>query len=88
MHANVLLVDSDPGRPDSASPDTTAALREDVYALVCDRFDGSWSAEHGIGPLNADQWLNVTTASTRGAISGYKSVMDPLGILGHPDLPF
>ena len=64
------------------------ALRSEVYEFVTDGLGGSWSAEHGVGPLNAEQWLRSTAAPTRQLLAAAKRVVDPQGILGHPQLPF
>jgi len=69
-------------------PAGVVELRRAVYGLTVERFGGSWSAEHGIGPANADWWLRTTTPAEQAALRAFKESVDPLGILGHPGLPF
>ena len=87
VHCNVVFphVGNVPAPPDRGEVDTTRDL---VLGLVVDRFGGSFSAEHGIGPTNADWWRRSTSAGTRAAMRSLALTADPLGILGHPDLPY
>ncbi len=86
VHCNVVL----PADAASAQPGAPqrAAIRELVLGTVVDRFGGSFSAEHGVGPLNADWWRRCTPAATRARWRELASVVDPLGVLGHPGLPY
>jgi FAD/FMN-containing dehydrogenase len=81
LHLNVVF-------PGDAAP--TAAEREQVRnavdALVAR--DGSYSAEHGLGPLNAARWLASSTEFERRLVRAVKATVDPFGILGHPDHPY
>ncbi|MFN7150098.1 MAG: FAD-binding oxidoreductase [Microthrixaceae bacterium] len=86
VHCNVLLAVDDPAA-EMGSPQR-AAIRELVLGAVVDRFGGSFSAEHGVGPLNADWWRRCTPAATRLRWRQLTSVIDPVGILGHPGLPY
>ena len=63
-------------------------LRDAVFGLVVDELGGSFSAEHGIGPLNARWWLRTTSGLQRSVLAAFKAEVDPLGILGHPGVPF
>lgn len=81
VHCNVVV----PHDVDLTTEEATE-LRRAVYSEV-DHFGGSFSAEHGIGPLNAEQWLTTTPAIEREALTAWKQIVDPLGILGHPGLP-
>ena len=83
MHFNVVFP---PGEPPSA--DEREALRELVFGLAVDGHGGSYSAEHGIGPHNASWWDRTTPPATRATIRAVKTVFDPLGVLGHPGLPY
>jgi FAD/FMN-containing dehydrogenase len=86
VHCNVLIPGDDPAaRPDAPE---RAAIRELVLGTVVDGFGGSFSAEHGIGPLNADWWRRCTPAATRERWRDLAAVADPLGVLGHPGLPY
>lgn len=83
LHLNVLFPDA-LGVP---TPDRVAAVRRIVDAAVA-RHDGSYSAEHGLGPVNADRWLADTPAVEQAAVAALKSVVDPAGVLGHPGHPY
>lgn len=82
VHCN-LLVES-PLPFDAA---LAASVRIRIYELV-DRLGGSYSAEHGIGPLNADWWRRRTPPAQQRLVAAFKQQVDPLGVLGHPGIPF
>jgi len=63
-------------------------LRELVFGLTVDRFDGSFSGEHGIGPVNADWWRRTRSAGSRRLTHAIATFCDPLGVLGHPAMPY
>ncbi|MHB1138916.1 MAG: FAD-binding oxidoreductase [Microthrixaceae bacterium] len=65
-----------------------AALRELVFGLVVERFGGSFSGEHGIGPVNAAWWARTRSAGARTMTRRIVHACDPLGILGHPGMPY
>ena len=83
VHCNVVL----PGA-DEVDPDLARRLREAVLGATVREFGGSFSAEHGIGPTNADWWLAATSDGVQQLTHQLKSVFDPLGVLGHPGLPY
>jgi FAD/FMN-containing dehydrogenase len=87
VHCNLVFPDlgGDPAPPDERE---RALARDLVLGLVVDRFGGSFSAEHGIGPANADWWRRVTSEGTRTVLRSLSFAADPLGILGHPGLPY
>ena len=87
VHCNLCFPHVD-GVPVPPTPGERAAARELVLGLVVDRFGGSFSAEHGIGPANADWWRRTTSDGTRLGLRALSLAVDPLGILGHPSLPF
>ena len=82
LHLNVLFPRA--GAPPTA--DERAELRAAMDALVAP--DGTFSAEHGLGPLNAATWLASSTPIERAVITALKQVVDPHGILGHPGHPY
>lgn len=85
IHCNVLFPDgSSRGAPDQQ---TRLAVRDLVLDIV-EGLGGSFSAEHGIGPWNADRWRRSTSAGTRLTLRALAQAADPLGILGHPALPY
>lgn len=53
VHLNVVVPTS---TPDAA----VGMLRDAVYALTVDDFDGSFSAEHGVGPYNQRWYARYT----------------------------
>lgn len=65
-----------------------SACRDLVLSLAVDGFGGSWSAEHGVGPSNAEWWERTVDPGTRLVVEGVRSLVDPLRVLGHPGLPF
>lgn len=86
VHCNVVLPEDAPAA-EPGSPQR-AAVRELVLGTVVGRFGGSYSAEHGIGPLNADWWRRCTPATTRARWRELARAVDPIGVLGHPGLPY
>ena len=87
VHCNLCFPHA-AGRPDPPSDEEREIAREVVLGLVVDRFGGSFSAEHGVGPTNADWWRRTTSAGTRSLLAAVAERADPLGILGHPGLPY
>ena len=83
MHCNVVFP---PGEPPSAIE--REELRDLVFGLAVDRHGGSYSAEHGIGPHNARWWERSTPDPVKALSRSLKAVFDPLGVLGHPGLPY
>ncbi len=64
-----------------------ARIRSTFDELVVEH-GGSFSAEHGLGPLNAGRWLASTPSIEQRMIAAMKGVVDPQGILGHPGHPY
>ena len=83
LHLNVLV----PKGLGPPSPDLAASVREAVDDVV-GRFGGSYSAEHGLGPLNAARWLADTPQIEQRMIGALKDIVDPKRILGHPGHPY
>jgi FAD/FMN-containing dehydrogenase len=83
LHLNVL-VPKDLGPP---SPELAADIRSAVYDAVA-RHGGSYSAEHGLGPLNAVRWLADTPEIEQRMVTALKDIVDPKRILGHPGHPY
>lgn len=74
LHLNVIL-------PATASKSDASTLRHAVYDLVT-RAGGSFSAEHGLGPVNVAWWLEHEPAPARSALAAVKRALDPYGLLG------
>jgi len=83
LHLNVLI----PHALGPPTPELAARLRAAIDELVLAR-GGSYSAEHGLGPLNAERWLAATPAVEQRIVAALKSVVDPRRILGHPRHPY
>lgn len=83
LHLNVLF----PHATDAPTPQLAARIRAAVDHVVV-RHHGSYSAEHGLGPLNAARWLADTPLIEQRIVASIKSVVDPLSILGHPGHPY
>jgi FAD/FMN-containing dehydrogenase len=82
LHLNLLF-------PHGVAPPTPAertAVRAAIDELVA--ADGTFSAEHGLGPLNAERWRAETPAIEQQIIAALKRATDPFGLLGHPQHPY
>jgi FAD/FMN-containing dehydrogenase len=84
VHCNLVL----PRHDGPTDEELVERARRLVLELVVERFDGSFSAEHGVGPLNAHWWSSTTSEGTRALLARVARAADPLGILGHPGLPY
>jgi FAD/FMN-containing dehydrogenase len=82
VHCNLVV-----GAPVALDADLAGSMRSAIYELV-DRLGGSYSAEHGIGPLNSDWWRRHTPPAQQRLLAAFKQQVDPLGVLGHPGVPF
>jgi len=83
LHLNVLF----PTEGGPPTPEQAAGIRAAVDDVVAE-CGGSYSAEHGLGPLNAARWLADTPPIERRMVAALKSVVDPKGLLGHPGHPY
>jgi FAD/FMN-containing dehydrogenase len=61
-------------------------IRTTLYDLVVQRYAGSFSAEHGIGPYNQDFYDRYTPVFQKGLIGVIKKTLDPLSLLGRARL--
>lgn len=66
-------------------PVEVTKLRELVYERVVRGFDGSFSAEHGIGPYNLQFYRSYTDPHKRQFAASLKALFDPKGLLGNVD---
>ncbi|MFM9433804.1 FAD/FMN-containing dehydrogenase [Janthinobacterium sp. CG_23.3] len=66
-------------------PAIVQQLRDDIYAMVVERFDGSYSAEHGIGPHNLAYYRKYAGARAMAMAGGIKRMLDPLALCGTVD---
>ncbi len=83
LHLNVLFP-TDSGPP---TDEQRLAIRRAIDDLVAGA-GGSYSAEHGLGPLNAERWLAATPPIEQRFVAALKDVVDPHRILGHPAHPY
>lgn len=60
-------------------------VRDQIYALVVEQFDGSFSAEHGVGPHNQSYYQRYTDVSAKTLAGGIKHLLDPQGLCGTVD---
>jgi FAD/FMN-containing dehydrogenase len=72
--------------PNDLDAATIELLRETVYDLAVFRFDGSYSAEHGVGPYNASCYERFTSPLTREVARVLKMSLDPGRGLGNAQL--
>ena len=63
-----------------------ATLQEAVYTMVVREFDGSFSAEHGVGPHNQRFYDAFTDDAVKQLCRSVGSVCDPRGLLGNVQL--
>ncbi len=71
--------------PNSAGPcnwETIEKGRQLVYNRVVVQHGGSFSAEHGLGPHNIDQYKQFASRSERGIAASLKQIFDPRELLG------
>jgi FAD/FMN-containing dehydrogenase len=82
LHFNLVF-------PRERPPDAheVEAIRGAVYRLAREH-RGSFSAEHGIGPTNAEWWPDHVGAGARRLTAAIVELFDPAAILGHPALPY
>ncbi|HET9667083.1 MAG TPA: FAD-binding oxidoreductase [Desertimonas sp.] len=83
LHLNVLF----PNEVEPPSEQQQAAIRRAIDDLVI-AAGGSYSAEHGLGPLNAERWLATTPPIEQHLVAALKDIVDPHRILGHPAHPY
>lgn len=79
VHLNVVV-------PIDAEPASIERLRDAIYDLTVSRFDGSYSAEHGVGPYNAAYYDRFTNPLTRKLARVLKGFFDPDERLGNTHL--
>lgn len=79
VHFNVIWR-SDAAQPYDAA--TVTALRDRIYAMVVQKFAGSYSAEHGVGPHNLSYYQQYTPAPARRLSQGLRALVDPQQLCG------
>lgn len=76
VHLNIVV-------PPGTGADAIARLRSKLYRAVVEEFDGSFSAEHGIGPYNQAFYQRFTDPPTRALAGALHAQLDPRGRLGN-----
>ncbi|MEZ6015227.1 MAG: FAD-binding oxidoreductase [Planctomycetota bacterium] len=61
-------------------------VQDFVYSICVDEFDGSFSAEHGVGPHNLAAYERFTHATARDVCAALRAQLDPHRSLGTFDL--
>lgn len=64
------------------SSDVAQEIRTRIYDLVVHEFDGSFSAEHGVGPYNLDFYRRYTSDAARQLAGEIQALLDPHSLLG------
>jgi FAD/FMN-containing dehydrogenase len=65
-----------------ATPELVPELQTRIYDLAVRGFEGSYSAEHGVGPHNLRFYETYATPAVRQVSGALKHHLDPSGILG------
>jgi len=79
VHLNLVWKAEDAPRP---APALKAELQPRIYALAVERFRGSFSAEHGVGPHNQAFYDRYTPELVREVCRALKARLDPRSSLG------
>lgn len=68
------------------SKDAAVSIRRTLYDLLVKEYGGSYSAEHGIGPVNQEFYYLYTPSYCLEFSKQLKAMFDPFGILGNVTL--
>lgn len=63
-------------------PVIVAQLRRDIYDLVVHQYQGSFSAEHGIGPYNIEYYQRYVSREAKQVAGSIQNIFDPQHLLG------
>jgi FAD/FMN-containing dehydrogenase len=78
-HLNLVWKEEDAPRP---TAQIVAELQVKIYELAVRGFDGSYSAEHGVGPHNQRFYDAYTSEPVKGVNHALRLRLDPEGLLG------
>jgi len=78
-HLNLVWTETDSPRP---AVELVPELQARIYDLAVKGFEGSYSAEHGVGPHNQRFYEAYTSDSVRAVNGALKKHLDPTGMLG------
>src|SRR5690606_32873740 len=67
-------------------PDDVSEARTRVYDIVVNELGGTFSAEHGLGPHNADYYVRYVPAAERQLTGAIKNLLDPHWVWGRSPL--
>lgn len=76
VHLNIVV-------PTDAPDEAVSALRDAVYALTVREFDGSFSAEHGVGPYNQRWYVKYTEPAKLELAAALHQHFDASRLLGN-----
>jgi FAD/FMN-containing dehydrogenase len=79
VHLNLIWSKDEAGRP---AAELKAELQSLLYELAVERYRGSFSAEHGVGPHNQAFYDRYTPALVQDVCRTLKARLDPQGLLG------
>jgi FAD/FMN-containing dehydrogenase len=80
VHFNLAIA---PAHQPQFPPERIEALRTALYDLVAKSYQGSFSAEHGIGPFNQHYYQRYTQPAQRALAGRVQAVFDPHCLLGN-----
>jgi FAD/FMN-containing dehydrogenase len=78
-HLNLVWKEAEASKP---TPDLIAELQPRIYELCVKGFEGSYSAEHGVGPHNQAFYDRYTSEAMKALNGALKAHLDPKGLLG------
>lgn len=78
-HLNLVWNEAESPRP---TPAIVEELQSRIYELAVRGFDGSYSAEHGVGPHNQRFYDAYTPEPVKAVNQALKERLDPKGLLG------
>lgn len=76
VHFNIVV-------PAETGAESIDRLRASLYLVTVDEFEGSFSAEHGIGPYNDQFYRRFTDAPTRALAKALHAQLDPRARIGN-----
>lgn len=79
VHLNMVWPTADAPRYDEFAVES---LRAEIYDLTVRHFEGSFSAEHGVGPYNAHFYQEFTSRTVLAHVGTLQSQLDPRETLG------
>lgn len=74
VHFNLV---ASKGSPAASDPELERRLRDFVFKITVEEFDGSFSAEHGVGRKNQPYYDLYTTQTERDLARGLKDLLSP-----------